>query len=291
MTTKLSSSIINNIKLRQSNNTTAGTYSVGSGTSIFGVPIGQTITLSSLPSTLTLSASDSFSDMNSNGFVTKHEYLVIKEDLLAMSCARHRMEDNTSLLNEEIAKQVIPEDRERADKIRKYYSAKCIFWTLKEQELTEFRRDLYTFINTTGMQFEEKMVKLAYRLPEFYEYDIEFDSIKDEHDLVKSFPDSNSTEFKPRPNRYGVYASDEDTRKLTAIKVTHRNTKNKKLIEYWLKDEENYLCLISIDPMNSLKPLWDKEYAKGTLVIHGHYFAKLRNDFPCYDLKRWKIIE
>ena len=67
--------------------------------------------------------------------------------------------------------QVIADDRTRATEIRNYYSKKIMMMLLKQRQLSVYREDLRTFINTNGQIFKKDMMPLVYKLPEFYDYD------------------------------------------------------------------------------------------------------------------------
>jgi hypothetical protein len=281
--------ILNRLRARKSlTNANKITMPTGltNGSLVTGLSAGQIFTLTGMASagsgsTITVTGMDMATDKEP--FMTKHEYIVIKTDLLAMSCARHRTMENTGLLNEELAGKVTPEDHEMASNIRRYYSDKCIVWKLKDKDLSEFRKDMYAFLNTDGTKFEEKMVSLAYRMPTFYEYDTAFDEIRKDRNVA-----FESEEIRDSQMHHNLKPS---IHTLTPIKMLYRRTKTRNQNEYWFHDENNHLVVIEINPTNSLLPIWTNLYERESLKIYGYYWLKLRNDTPCFSPQRWEIME
>ena len=160
----------------------------GSSGSISLGAAGQSINTISLSS---LSGYNNDFEFAFNDNVKKYEIFEVSQDLLVLSTCWYRLRkekkasniskltDNTLFIN------IIDEDRIFAGTIRDYYSKKILVWKLKNNRLTSFRQDLSEFINTDGKKFKETMMPLAYRLPEFYEYDIEFEKIVFEHNREK----------------------------------------------------------------------------------------------------------
>ena len=127
--------------------------------------------------------------------VKRYEVFESPEDLLVLSVVWHKMRKAgnqviprpMNLTDNILFENIEPCDRERAKEIRDYYSKKFMVFTLKEQKLTAFRKDLNSFIHSDGLIFKETMMPLVYRLPEFYEYDIGFDDMVMMNDLDKQF--------------------------------------------------------------------------------------------------------
>jgi hypothetical protein len=110
------------------------------------------------------------------------------EDLIALSVAWYRLRKNSqaaflgidNLTSTILAKEVTQDDRVVADQIRKYYSQKLMMIKLTKNNISKFREDLNVFIHSTSPTTDDKMLPLAYRLPEFYDYDTAFDLFKQE---------------------------------------------------------------------------------------------------------------
>jgi len=198
--------------------------------------------------------------INSN--VKKYEVFETTEDILALSVTWHRLRPlishgisnimnpsnrPTKLTDEILFKEMTQEDREKANVIRDYYSKKIMMFTLKGQKLSNYRKDLNTFIHGDCKVVKEEMMPLVYRLPEFYEYDVGVDEMF--RDL-----DTRFEELKiASPKLLTLYP----VKKFT-VKRKHR-----KFVEYWLKDKENKPYKIEINSNNELIHLWDYFYDKG----------------------------
>ena len=126
-------------------------------------------------------------------YVKKYQVLEIEEDLLALSCAWQRIREirktDTSgpynaiskLTDPTLFNSVTEVDYTKAAQVRDYYSKKIMLWKLKGESLSRFREDMNAFIHTDGKIFKEDMMPLAYRLPEFYDYDSDFDMLSNEY--------------------------------------------------------------------------------------------------------------
>lgn len=184
--------------------------------------------------------------------IKKYQVYETTEDLLVLSATWHRLRKKQELLNNQgyfiktitdkaLFEHINSIDRENASMIRDYYSKKFLMWTLSEVPLTNFRKDLKTFINSNGKIFEGKMKPLAHRLPEFYDYDIEFDKMFVEHNTQVN----QDTQHKSTLKRLSLVTTMLHKRKHS----THK--------EYWFSDEQDNLNLITIDKNNILINLMD----------------------------------
>lgn len=256
---------------------------------ISGAPVGGIVPLNAVKNrpyniqTMQNAFESSQGSEELNPYVTKYNAIDTTEDLIAISCTRHRLSQKddlflgSGLLAKELFELVTEEDRVKARNIRDHYNGKIVFWELKEKPLTPFRADLYQLINSDGKRFSEKMIPLAYRLPGFYDYDKAIEGIT--ADVDKTLATTRSSDL-----------TRQDVRELTPIGKTTKKNKRFDTIEYWLKDDHNQLCLMSLFPKNPLEFLWEKEFAKSKLVIDGYYVFKHRNDVPCFQILAWKIV-
>jgi hypothetical protein len=151
---------------------------------------------------------------------------------------------------------VSEDDIAQANVIRDYYSKKIMVLKLKNEGFTSFREDLNTFIHSDGKMFKENMMPLAYRLPEFYEYDVEFEK------MAFDF----NREVKRMDQPYMV-----DTKQLTFVKQLLVNKKRYKRKEYWFSDRSNNLVNIDIDTSNPLISLMDLVVSKTDITINGRF--------------------
>lgn len=218
-----------------------------------------------------------------NEFVKKYEMIEIIEDLLALSCTWYRIRQHknvgnsiftniSTLLSPDLFRCVTQEDRDYANKIRDYYSKKIMVWTLKEQRLTPYRQDLNAFLHGEATKFIEKMLPLAYRLPEFYEYDSEFDKIKGEFS-------SQIGDFRKGISKSNVAVT------LTPVTKFNRNVRKVKTKEYWLKDSNNLAYRFNLEPTNPIINLWEREFNRPEINLTVNVTSDERDDFRYYQLR------
>jgi len=217
-----------------------------------------------------------------NDDVKKYEVYEISQDLLALSVcwARYRKARDeykphptiTKLLDSELFRLVREDDIAQANVIRDYYSKKIMVLKLKNEGFTSFREDLNTFIHSDGKMFRENMMPLAYRLPEFYEYDVEFEKMSFDY----------NREVKRMDQPYMV-----DTKQLTFVKQLLVNKKRYKRKEYWFSDRSNNLVNINVDTSNPLISLMDMVVSKNDITINGKFKKCTRdgNEFIKVDNK------
>ena len=223
-----------------------------------------------------------------NNNVKKYEVYETSEDILALSVTWHRLRPTlshnvniindpsyrpTKLTDEILFKEMIQEDRERAHDIRDYYSKKLMVLTLKDHKLSNYRKDLNTFIHGDCKIVKEQMMPLVYRLPEFYDYDIE----------VENMFRGLDTRFDNAMPAFGKLIQLEPIKKLTV------NSKSKKFVEYWLKDSTDRPYKIEIDVSNQLMHLWDHFFDKGSVFLDVVAKPTSRDGASYYKLIRWKL--
>jgi len=218
-------------------------------------------------------------DFNDN--VKKYEVYEISQDLLALSVcwARYRKARNelgtyptiTKLLDSELFRLVSDDDIAQANTIRDYYSKKIVVLKLKNVGFTSFREDLNTFIHGDGKMFKENMLPLAYRLPEFYEYDVEFEKMSfDYNKEVKRIDDPHVVTVK----------------QLKFVKKLSVNTRHNKRKEYWFSDTYNNLVNVNIETSNPLLSLLDMVVDKSDIKIKGNYRKCSRDGFEYLKVDR-----
>ena len=202
------------------------------------------------------------------------------EDLLALSVTWHRIRNNPRITSPDIASLsdqallgcVKAEDRARAEVIRDYYSKKIMLWALHEVKLSKFRTDLSTFIASTDKTYTEDILPLVFRLPEFYEYDQEFATLKREFncDQVKWRGGSRQVQLYP-------------------VKNTNRKLRSGYKHEYWLKDDHGQAYLILIDHLNCCKSMWDREFKTESITIDGAFFPLTQDGLPYLKVLKWSV--
>lgn len=209
-----------------------------------------------------------------NNDVRKYEVYEISQDLLALSVcwARYRKVKNepglhptiTKLLDTAVFRLVSEDDIVQANIIRDYYSKKIMVWKLKNVGFTSFRKDLNTFVHSDGKTFKEDMIPLAYRLPEFYEYDIEFEKMLFEYN-------------KEVKRQDGLLQPDK--KKLKFVKQLTVNKKRFKCKEYWFSDNHNNLVALNFEITNPLISLLDMTINNTDVIIDGIYRKKSRDGY------------
>jgi hypothetical protein len=226
-----------------------------------------------------------FKNINRSDYVKRYEVIEATEDILALSVAWKRLRDTktesiqvgiTTLLDDNLFRKIEEPDRIRANEIRDYFSKKIMLWALKSIKLSSYRQDLNKFIHGDNKKVTEELLPLIYRLPEFYEYDIQFDQFKREVNL--------------EINNFSNIDSVKKIITLTPIKSFYKTNKRVKHFEYWLKDSNDNAHLITIEPKNPLKHIWDKMFVNGQLRIEGTCYPKKYDELQYYQLLNWSVF-
>ena len=215
--------------------------------------------------------------------IKKYEVIETTEDILLLSVVLHRLKsDNseivklkfpTKITDKILLDNITESDRTRTYELRDYYSKKFLWWTLNEIRLTPFREDLKSLINSDGKIFKEKILPLAYRMPEFYDYDTSFDKLVSEH---KSTIKSNS---------YHTVA----TKVLRHVKTLDRKRRHLWLYEYWFTDDNDNLTCIAINKDNTLRSLFNLAI-KNPLPIEGLFSKKIRENKEYFVLEKYSFL-
>ena len=221
------------------------------------------------------------SNSSTNGNVKKYEVVETTEDILALSVTWHRLrlsgintiERPTTLTDNILFGEINQEDRDRANTIRDYFSKKIVMITLRGQNLSSFRKELNTFIHGDCKVFKEELLPLVYRLPEFYDNDIQHDEMF--RDFNKHFEDTSKLW--------------RGTKTLKPVRKFFINLKTKKFLEYWLKDENNRGYRIEIPFENKLNHLWEHFFKQETIPILGAYRYSEHDGITYYQIKDWEI--
>lgn len=211
-----------------------------------------------------------FSFMDPN--VTRYEIVESKQDLLALSVAWSRYRADTSkqavlisnMLDDSLFSYVNQADIDHANVIRDYYSKKFTVLALKNIELSSFRKDLKELVMGDGKKFKESMIPLAYRMPEFYEYDVEFEDLLFAHNR-------EVTDFTSD----GIA---RQTKRLSLVKTFIVNNKKSKRKEYWFTDEFNNLIVYYVEVSNPLRGLLD-QYVKDDIKVSAVYRKRERDGY------------
>lgn len=166
---------------------------------------------------------------------------------------------------------------EKANDIKRYYRNKLLMRSLKysEQNFTKFRRDLRNFVESDDpYTIYETDIPMILKLPEFYAEDQMMDGFQKEYQMTAD-----------------SYKTREGTATLYPIRQHQRKTKNLNQIHFWFRDSANLVYRFAIEPNNPLLHLFEREFAKDSVRIHGSYYAtKLRGqDYVFYSANKWTV--
>ena len=209
------------------------------------------------------------------------DFATSTEDLLVMSVTAHRLRESephnnwSDITNETLlGSKIIEQDRVVADNIRDFYSKKFLILALMGRPLSTYRQDLSVFIHGDGKKYVQKTVGLAYRLPEFYYYDLAFNK------MSKSL--QRSLDFT-------TLKTENKTATVNPINKFSINFKRTKATEYWFTDSENRMYALEVANDNSLKNLWEREFVKGPVSIKGTYRPRRRDDITYFSIEKWEL--
>lgn len=209
----------------------------------------------------------------------------LSDDILAISCCIHRFHDLCiyDFSDPSIGKIISKEDYELASNIRTYYQQKLLLSVLKGNKLSAFRTDLSKLVNDSFYSddhgeflYPESMIGLAYRLPEFYAYDIEFEKMfggqynEVNHDM-----------------RYDYIGELSFIRKL----VNTQKRKSSGSQEFWFKNSYNEMVVIATDKNNKLMPFFEREITNKNIKVNADLFLKHKDNNQYYVAIDWKPVE
>jgi len=229
----------------------------------------------------------SLDELLGNKHYKKYEIYEFEDDILAVSCAAKRQRDSspgefryTKLTDRKLFESVNSDDRELARLVRDYYSKKIMMLTLKGKQLTQFRKDLNTFIHGDTNRIIGDFFPLIYKLPDFYEYDTKIERLK------------TSLEDRIKGAKLEKLNGKQSSFELTPLTSVKKHNKRMNVIEYWFSMKGNTPVLIQLEPKNPLLHIWDTMFSnKKVLQISGMTFHKVMDDFEYLSIKNWKLSE
>lgn len=202
-------------------------------------------------------------------------------DILVLSCCLHRniKLGNFSTLDKSLTNTKLPGlvtdlDYQKAKKIREYYKNKLIMLTLRDNNLTKFRKDLHEFLYRDGTKVLDSHVGLVYRLPEFYEYDMEFDDI---------FQSSYFTNSKDDTMR------ETSVRELSFIKKIENKRRHSHIVEYWFQDSRLNKVMLQFPVENPLLHLLDEKIGLGNIHINARYYRRRKDLVEFFVCDKWSF--
>jgi hypothetical protein len=202
------------------------------------------------------------------------------EDILVLSCCIQRLANNQnqsmrfnrSLDSDELPSLVNDLDRQKAKNIREYYKNKLLMLTLRENNLTKFRKDLQNFLYSEPNKVLDSHCGLVYKLPYFYDYDLEVD------DVFKSSYFKNNKES-------GMNESLLRTLKL--IKKIENRRKHSHSIEYWFQDDRLNKVMLEFPVNNPLLKLFDNLIDEQPLKIVSRYYTRRKDLNEFFMCDKW----
>lgn len=218
----------------------------------------------------------------------------INEDVLVLSCVIKRLRDqydqdpnnfdlntmrkpvHTLWLSEDsklLSDLIIEEDRELAGSIRKYYDQKMMMFKLRDGNLSQYREKLITFLSSNQFDlrkgkysYKESFIKMAYRLPYFYQYDL---------GLAEVFGGDYLSLI-------GV-AKFTGKKKLTYIGKLNANKRTSYSFEYWFKDDNDNRVLVPIEKGNPLIALWERHLTEPEVTIDATFVKRMKDKMEFYE--------
>jgi hypothetical protein len=204
--------------------------------------------------------------------------LTFQEDLLTLSVCAQRLANAGNifmdLTSEYVATRVTDLDRARADQIRKYYQQKLLHLTLQGSNLSKYRKDLQDFLYNTTNKYKEGLIGLAYKLPYFYDYDQELNSVFDSGYVSTKTSELSSTGIK----------------KLKFVKSILNLQRSHKSVEYWFKDDLGDRYMISFSKDDLLLPLLDRHISSGCLDIRGMFYKKKKDNREFFNSHKFSFL-
>ena len=218
----------------------------------------------------------------------------ISEDVLVLSCVIKRLRDqydqdpdnfelntmrkpvHTLWLSEDdklLSGLIKDEDRELAANIRKYYEQKMLMFKLRDGNLSTFREKLIAFLSSNHFDlrkgtysYRESFIKIAFRLPYFYQYDLGLTEIfgGDYISLI------GKEKFKGK-------------KKLTYIGKLNANKRTSHSFEYWFKDDNDNRVLVPIEKGNPLIALWERHLTESEVTFDAHFIKRMKDKMEFYE--------
>ena len=173
----------------------------------------------------------------------KERLTEFKEDPLVLSTCLYRLLQEVpnsyyGLEHEVVYESITEEDREVAEKIRKYYTKK-FFWTNFTQNISSFRSRMVLLLETRERNCKDQDCGIYYKLPWFYHEDMIYDEFKKQY---------NTSDI---PNVvYGIKAQ-KSLLKLSYLKSTVCRQRKRKIERFWFTDQK-YLYCVELDQENPL---------------------------------------
>lgn len=225
-------------------------------------------------------------------------YVTSSHELITLSCTLDRVKKeykrlvgtsypSLKLTDTELKNNVLDNDRKYAYEIMSYYGQKLTYLVLKGNKLSDFRRDLNIFLHLEGDHNMFKYIPIAYRLPELYYADMKFDKIKEQ--LVTDIF-SHESKHNGLHNNYQTSHIKPSAMSFQPLEKIQQKNKYSERVEYWLKDDNNYGYVITLDIKNPLLAIWDRIfYGNNKLPISGFVRRSKRDFVDFFSFTAWDM--
>ena len=208
-------------------------------------------------------------------------------DPVLVSCTLYRLitesrtNDKIDYLNwsltdhtDKIAAKITDQDRIFAETLVSYYKSKLIMAKLRGDHFTKFKTDLLQYLNDSPTRITSKFVGMIYKLPYFYQYDMQ---------LVEIFGGEH-VNLEKAPNNL-----EQQDINLSFISKADNGQKKSRHYEYWFKDENNLRILVEVEKHNPVRKLWEHSIQTGNVSINALFEKKRRDNLEFYVAKGWSI--
>lgn len=196
----------------------------------------------------------------------KQPLIEFKDDPVALACASYRywIDAPHTRWVEFDQLTVIPQDRTKAEELKKYYRDRLMIEALtstRNQPPSEFRQKLYKVI-TDCAELTQNDIGLLYRLPYFYQEDQDVDAVMEQTKSVDIHQIGHNI-----------------TGNFSLIKKVLRSRKHGDYHDYWMcreGDHAPYLVIVKSD--NPLNSVWNS-LLKRPVSLTGKIWTKQHRGF------------
>ena len=206
-------------------------------------------------------------------------YAIFKDDPVAMACAVHRSwkTHETPQFSELESALIEPEDRDRAESIRRYYGAKFVEMALRGHQPSEFRLKLAEVLDGRR-QLKESEVGMLYRLPYFYDEDTDTDWI------YANTASGQTLEY------YRVLEHLVKPLTLTPLRQVLRSQRLGDSIKYWFVTQHGHPAVISVAKSNPLNAMMDSLFELPQLRVQAQLRIGTRRGHNVQDQFHFELI-
>jgi hypothetical protein len=208
-------------------------------------------------------------------------------DPLLVSCTLYRLikesrENNSiSCLNwsltshmDKIAAKITDEDRTFSESLRSYYKSKLLVAKLRGDHFSDYRTTLLKYLTDSPMKITERSVGMIYRLPYFFQYDMQ---------LIEIFG-GEYTNLGSTPK----YVDRTDV-ELSFIAKADSGQKRKRTYEFWFKDDSGIRFLLEVEKHNPIMNLWEQTIKSEKMSINAVFERKTKGNLEFYIARGWSI--